>query len=419
MGLVPRLPRAAWIVLAGDFMSALGSGLTAPFLIVYLHRVRGIDLTVAGLALASLAVASFAGNVIGGSLADRVGPRRALMAGLLCSAGGAFSLAFVTTIPAAFASTSLLGLGNSIAWPALDSLLATSVDESRRSNVFALRHATLNLGFGGGALLAASVVAVRSTHSFQLIYFLDAATFAAFVPLLVLLPGLGGRPDGAETSSGGYRDVIRDRRFVAVWMIAALFVTFGFGQYEAALPPYATSTGRVSIHELGFVFAANTLGVALLQLFVLRLVAGRRRSTSLAVAAAVFGCAWCIAIVAAHAGGGDAAVVLFATAMAVLALGETLVSPALGPIVNDLAPDHLRGHYNGTFVLAFTTGFVLAPTLAGSGLRIGDGTPYFGALVVGCAATAAWSLSLRRRLPAAVDFVEAGTVESVAVAEPT
>src|SRR6185437_59214 len=151
-GLVPRLPRAAWFVLGGDFLSALGSGMTMPFFIVYLHRVREIDLTVASLAFATIAVASLVGNLVGGSLADRAGPRRVLVAGLVWSAGGAFWLAFVTSAPAAFGAAAALGLGNSIAWPALDALLATSVDEVQRSGAFALRHATLNLGFGGGAL---------------------------------------------------------------------------------------------------------------------------------------------------------------------------------------------------------------------------------------------------------------------------
>src|SRR5262249_39370950 len=40
LGLVPALPRQAWTVLGGDFASAVGSGLTLPFLFVYAHHVR-------------------------------------------------------------------------------------------------------------------------------------------------------------------------------------------------------------------------------------------------------------------------------------------------------------------------------------------------------------------------------------------
>lgn len=411
MGLVPKLPRRAWVVLSGDLLSAIGSGMTMPFFILYLHRIRGIDLTVAGLALATIAVASFAGNVIGGSLADRVGPRRALMVGLCAGTAGAAWFAFVHRPAAAFGAAAVIGLGASISWPALDSLLASTVGESQRSSVFALRHATLNVGFGTGAVIAASIVDFASPRTFEVLYIVDAATFFAVVPLLASLRGVGDRVDSAEPASGGYREVLADRVFLAVWAITALLVVVGYSQYEAALPPFATSTGGISAHGLGIVFAANTFAVAVLQLIVLRLLVGRRRTSALFAASLAMGGAWCVAIVAAHIGGGSPAIVGFACAMAVLALAETLMAPALAPIVNDLAPDRLRGRYNGTFVLAYTTGFAIGPALAGGGLKVGDGTPYFALLVAGCAAAALGSLALRRRLPPAVDIVGDHRVE--------
>ena len=69
--LVPELPRGAWTLLAVDAISALGSGMTLPFLLVYLHDVRGLGLGAAGLAVSAVALAGFAGNPIGGSRADR------------------------------------------------------------------------------------------------------------------------------------------------------------------------------------------------------------------------------------------------------------------------------------------------------------------------------------------------------------
>jgi tetratricopeptide (TPR) repeat protein len=204
--------------------------------------------------------------------------------------------------------------------------------------------------------------------------------------LLALVPERV-RPDDAI--AGSYRDVLRDRVFLRVWVLGALLVAFGFAQYEAALPPYATSNG-VSAHALGYVFAANFFGVVVLQLVVLRLVGHARRTRLLSAAALALGVAWCIAIAGAHGGG----VVVFAAAMLVLALGETLVSPSLAPTVNDLAPDNLRGRYNGAFVLAYTTGFAVGPALAGIGLRFGDGTPWFVVLAAGCAVTALWAWRL-------------------------
>jgi MFS family permease len=307
----------------------------------------------------------------------------------------------------------VIGLGASIAWPAADALLASAVDDSQRSSVFATRHATMNAGFGIGAISAAAIVDLASPRTFELLYLVDAATFLAFVPLLAALRGVGERVAPEDVSGGGYRVVLADRTFLAVWVLTAFLVVVGYSQYEAAVPPYATSTGGISVHALGPVFAANAFAIALLQFVVLRLLAGRRRTTALILAAVALGCAWCLTIAAAHAGGGRAAVVGFACAMAVLAVFETLLSPVLAPIVNDLAPERLRGRYNGTFVLAYTTGFAVGPALAGAGLRIGDGTTYFVLLVVGSAAAAIGGLALRRRLPAHLDLVGPARAEAL------
>jgi len=55
--LIPELPRQAWVVLGGDFASAVGSGLTLPLLFIYAHRVRHLSDGAAGLVVATIALA--------------------------------------------------------------------------------------------------------------------------------------------------------------------------------------------------------------------------------------------------------------------------------------------------------------------------------------------------------------------------
>jgi MFS family permease len=76
-----------------------------------------------------------------------------------------------------------------------------------------------------------------------------------------------------------------------------------------------------------------------------------------------------------------------AACASVFAFGETLLQPTIPAIVNDLAPEHLRGRYNalgaGVFQLASIVGPVVAGVLIGQGLHLA----YLGLLVVGCVAT--------------------------------
>jgi MFS family permease len=69
----------------------------------------------------------------------------------------------------------------------------------------------------------------------------------------------------------------------------------------------------------------------------------------------------------------------------IFALGETFMSPSLGPIVNDLAPDDLRGRYNGLYTLGWTTGFALGPAIGAALLDL-RGSGVFAALVLVCGA---------------------------------
>ncbi len=398
--LVPTLPRAAWIVLAGDGVSALGSGLTLPFLLVYLHQARGLDLGPAGLAVATIAIAGLAGNPLGGVLSDCIGPRATLAAGLVTAATGSLALAAVSSPWQAFAASALLGVGVAVAWPALDALLAALVAPEQRASAFALRHATMNAGLGVGALLAALLVAGASPAALAHLYVLDAISFAAFAVVL-----LGHRRLPSHRRAGrvpraprGHRVILGDRVFLRVWALTALLVAVGVAQYAAAFPAYATEVVGLDPSWLSLVLAANTITVVGAQLLALRLLAGRRRSSAIVLVAALWAAAWSVALAAGALAAGPAAPALLTVTMVLLAVGETALAPTVPALVNELAPDALRGRYNGALALAFTTGFIAGPLLAGAAIGSGFGAALPGALAAACGLSALAARRLRGHL---------------------
>jgi len=409
---IPRLPRPAWAVLGGDALSAVGSGMTLPFLLVYLHAVRGLPVTVAALAVAAVALASLIGNPLGGSLADRFGARNTLIGGLLIAAAGAILLLAVRQPWQAFAAAGTAGLGASIAWPAQDALLATLAGAQHRSGVFSLRHATLNAGLGSGALIAAAIIATHSPHAFTILYLADAATYLAFIPVLLTLRT--PRPHRAarlvkDPPAPGWAAVIRDRVFVRVWLLCALVVTLSYGELNSAFPAYATRPGGISPSSLSLAYAANALTVAAAQLLVLRLLQGRRRTTAITLACGTWAVAWTITLAAGHLGRHTSAQITFAAALAVFALAETLLSPTFAAIVNDIAPERLRGRYNGVSTLAWTTGFLIGPAIAGPALGAHLGTALLLGLITACGAAALGAARLARHLPPGTNHIQPPT----------
>jgi len=419
-GLVPRLGRGAWVVLAADLVSAVGTGMTLPFLLVYLHTVRGLSLPVAGAAAASIAAASLAGNPLGGAGSDRIGPRATLAAGLAAAGAGALVLAGAHSPWQAFAGAAGSGLGVSVAWPAQDVLLSR-LEAQDRSAVFGVRYATMNLGLAVGALAAATIVAAASGPVYVFLYSADAASYLLAILLLAFIgPRAAGRPGPparsrpAEQQARGYLTVLRDRPFRRLWLVTALLATAGLGAYTAAFPVYATQVAGIGPAMLSLAYAANMVTVAGVQLVALRVLGRRRRTSALAAAAAIWAFTWGVVMVAGHAGSAVAAPLLVMAA-AVFAVGETALSPTVPAIVNDIAPEHLRGRYNGGSTLAYTTGFMLGPVLAGLTIGQGHATALLAGLIAACCLAAVLALVLARWLPASANRAQAaGAVAELA-----
>ena len=62
------------------------------------------------------------------------------------------------------------------------------------------------------------------------------------------------------------------------------------------------------------------------------------------------------------------------------------MQPTIPALVNDLAPDHLRGRYNALSTAAFSLASIIAPVVAGWLIGNGAGGAYIAQLVVGCGA---------------------------------
>jgi MFS family permease len=397
-GLIPPLGPRAWRFVGGFALSELGTGLTWPFLIVYLHDVRGLSVGTSGLVIAAISVAGMAFAPPAGALADRVGAEPVLVAAALVAAAGTAAFAFVHSARAAFAAALVFGAGVHVTWAMTNTILAVVVEPALRGAVYAVNYATLNLALGLGGVLAGLVVDVERAWTFQVVFLADAATFLLF---LLFVPR-GVHTASAGSSTVGYRAVLRDRVLVGASLLNLSFVAFGLSQLSAGFPAYATGPADVSTRVVGFAFLANTWAIASLQLVVLREIAGRRRTHAAALAGAVIAFAWLLTVAGGSASGALAITLLIA-APGVVGVAETLLSPTLIAIVHDVAPDELRGRYNAVYNFSWQLGPVLGPALAGFAIGAGHGDALFLGLAGACVATSALALRFGRIVPRDAD----------------
>jgi MFS family permease len=179
----------------------------------------------------------------------------------------------------------------------------------------------------------------------------------------------------------------------------------GYSQLNAGTQAFAREVGRISTRGLGFAYACNTLVIVLLQLVVLRRIEGRRRTRVIMVMSLIWAVAWLLLGASGLLPGTFGATVLVASCASVFAVGETLMQPTIPALVNDLAPDHLRGRYNALSTAAFSLAAIVAPMIAGWLIGNGADAAYIAQLVLGCGAVIVVATYLERRLPAGVNGV--------------
>nr|WP_251051379.1 MULTISPECIES: MFS transporter [unclassified Microbacterium] len=234
------LPTEGRWLLSTVAVQTLGRGLTLPFTIIYLHEVRGFDLGISGALMSLIAITGLIVTGPGGTLIDRYGARRILIAGLLAMIAGCALLAFATHPAVAAVAVMLIGVNFGVSWPGLNALIASVVDGDIRQQYFGINFALVNLGIGVGGVVGGFFVDVDDPGTFTTIFLVDAVS--CLIPLALLLGPLRRvrtQPDADDTSEelGGYRDILRRPAVLWLTLLTFLSVFIGYGQMEAGFPP--------------------------------------------------------------------------------------------------------------------------------------------------------------------------------------
>ncbi len=394
----PRLPRPVYVLELGALVNAFGNGVVLPFLLIYLHNVRGISFGLAGLAAAVQSAAALTSAFLGGALSDRVGPKRVLLGSLAVMTVAFALMPTIRTIWEAFAIYTLWGIGSGAFWPSQSALLAALTPPARRAPAYALQRLAMNVGVAAGGLVAGLIAAVGNPQTFTVLFAINCVTFVGYMVVLawVRAPALHEGRLG-----GSWRAVLRDRVFTRYTLLNAAFMTAAISLVVELLPAFGKNVAGVSEKEVGIVFALDALGVAIFQLPVVKLSEGRSRMRGMAL----MGTLWAATMLGVWAAGAwthaTAAFGILAGAVLVFAVGECLHGAIHTPLSVDLAPPQLVGRYTAAASISWQIGWIIGPAAGGFLLQHRPLLlwPIAAAVNLACAAAA---LALEPQLPAGV-----------------
>jgi MFS family permease len=388
-GAAAGLPRPFWVLFAGTVVNRLGQ-FVEPFLTLYLVRGRSLSLTTAGALVTCFGVGSFLSPILGGWLADRAGRRNTMVGGLLGTAASMGLLAVARPLWVIGVTAFLTGVTIDLYRPAASAAVADLVDAKDRTRAFALIYWAVNLGVS----VSGVVGGVLAAHGWWLLFTLDAATCVIFA--VVVARGVPeSRPKRLAGEAGGFGPVLRDRLAVA---LAAMSLVSGvvYLQSYVGLPLAMTGDG-LSPAAYGVAYAVNPIAVLAIQPFTLRWLGARPPAIVYSASSLMVGVGFGLTFFA-HS------TIAYGATVFVWTLGEIGYNAIAATIINTIAPESMRGRYNGLVGLAFGGASMLAPFLGTWSLHLGRGALWGGCFVINLlVALFALSLgpSLRRRMSAA------------------
>ncbi len=385
----------------------VGSGLFMPITLLYFLAMTDLSLVQIGSALSLSALLTMPGAFVIGSLVDRFGPRRMMLAGNLIQAVGMLAYLWADSLLTVALWTTLLNIGRQSFWGSFGNVVTAISAPGERELWFGFLQAVRNLGYSVGGVLAGIALQIGTDVAYQAVVVVNAITFVLAFVLLLDVPDHRVARD-ADAPLEGWGVVLRDRAYLRL-VLGQLGFVAGMMVLNFALPVYVAETIDLPGWVVGAIFTVNTALVGLGQGLVVRRMAGQVRARMMGLAQLVFVASYAMFVVAGWLPVWLAVVVMLVGSF-VYTFGELTGGPVLSATAAEAAPDHLRGRYLGLFQLSWGLGGAVTPVAFTWLLAHGQSTLWW-VLTVIALVSAAYLQTLPRKLPAAGQRVTLRPVE--------
>ncbi|TDC19322.1 MFS transporter [Streptomyces sp. 8K308] len=312
-----------------------GFYLLIPYLAQYLGGTLGMSAATVGLVLGARNLSQQGLFLLGGSAADRLGPRRVIIAGCAVRTLGFALFGLGEGLPALVAASVLSGLAGALFNPAVRAYLAREAGD-RKAEAFALFNVFATAGALVGPLLGSALLLV----DFRACALTAAGIFAVLTVAQLLVLPERPVPPASGGVLGDWREVLRDRPFLAFALAMSGMFTLE-SQLYLLLPDAAERATGVS-GAVAAVFLVSTLTSLTLQLPLTRALRSRGgRARWIAAGLGVLGLAFLAPVVP-----GFPPVLVCAL---LLQLGLMAAQPFVMELVPGFGRPELTGTYFGVF----------------------------------------------------------------------
>ncbi|MDO3409338.1 MFS transporter [Saccharibacillus sp. CPCC 101409] len=348
---------------------------------VYMHNSLGLSTFTVSLAFSLQYVGDNALRSPAGWLAEHVGLRRTVAAGLLISWAAVAVMAISMTSASLVIACALLGIGTAPIWPVVMSTISMESEASggAGTKMGIIQIATL-AGTGGGPLVANLIVG----DSYRIVFWVLLGIMALVTAAALLLPGrmrwsvpkIARRPHAHFSFPKRVRRVVKRRTVRSVYSVRKVFRALTALKLTPLLyPAMFLQTFAIGIlTPVITVYVRNELGLTPGQFNVLLIVGGGVAVAGLIPAGRLvdkFGTRWflhigfLLAVIALAGFASTRAMPLVWCSVVIAGLGFAMILPAWNTLLAQLVPETERGAIWGVFLTLQGAGTVLGPLAGG------------------------------------------------------
>jgi len=341
-------------------------------------------------------------TMAGGSAADRFDKRKILLAtqyvqialaismGLLIMSGNIDKSHAERSITVILAFAVVLGISNSFEMPTLNAFVPELVTRDEIQSAIAVDRAVFHGSRVVGPSLAGIFIGAWGAAS---AFFCNAFSFVALIIALFMIPprSRGTAEEEQKRASGikeGFRYVAKDKPSLAMIGLIAATTVFIFPIITVMMPLYVRLVLHLGANQLGFLMGASAVGSVIGAIFLISIPHRKRVPVMMlnvcVVACAIFSLS-------------RAPSFYVATGLLILnSLGLAMNFGLANTIVQERAPDYLRGRVSAVFMLSFV-GLMPVAGLGVTGLSDLIGMPTALAIAAVCYAVIALIVLARVR----------------------
>ncbi|HAR6135982.1 TPA: MFS transporter [Staphylococcus pseudintermedius] len=352
-----NMPKEIWWLVIGMAINITGASFLWPLNTIYMNEELDKSLSTAGLVLMVNSFGMIVGNLLGGTLFDKLGGYRTIMLGTIVGLCATILLNFFHGWPWYAIWLIMLGFGGGMIIPAIYAMAGAVWPQGGRQTFNAI-YLAQNIGVALGAALGGFVAEL----SFNYIFMANLAMYVIFffIALFQFNMDYQATVKHQETLEN-VAHIQNKKHFTALILLCVMFALcwIAYVQWQTTIASFTQSIG-ISMSQYSLLWTVNGVLILVGQpliLPIIHLIKGQLKK-QLYFGLVVFILSFFVTSFATSFS-------IFVVGMVIMTFAEMFVWPAVPTIANNLAPKGREGVYQGIVNSASTVGKAFGPLVGG------------------------------------------------------